>query len=101
MLPHKKPPKVIGLEHVAPIRASVTDALVTVSEQLRIDGRSTFRRLVAGVVDRIEIVVRFLAILELFKQGRVELDQVARFGEIDVIWLGIEENEIAIDNYEG
>lgn len=97
----QKPPKVIGLEHVAPIRASVTDALVTVSEQLRIDGRSTFRRLVAGVVDRIEIVVRFLAILELFKQGRVELDQVARFGEIDVIWLGIEENEIAIDNYEG
>ncbi len=97
----QKPPKVIGLDYVAPIRASVTDALVSMSEKLRIDGRSTFRRLVAGVVDRIEIVVRFLAILELFKQGRVELDQVERFGEIDVIWLGIENDELAIDNYEG
>ena len=97
----QKPPKVIGLEHVAPIRASVADALVTVSEQLRIDGRSTFRKLVAGITDRIEVVVRFLAILELYKQGRVDLDQVERFGEIDVIWLGIEDDELAIDNYEG
>ena len=97
----QKPPKVIGLEHVAPIRASVADALVTVSEQLRIDGRSTFRRLVAGITDRIEVVVRFLAILELYKQGRVDLDQVERFGEIDVIWLGVEDDELAIDKYEG
>ena len=97
----QKPPKVIGLEHVAPIRASVAEALVTVSEQLRIDGRSTFRKLVAGIADRIEIVVRFLAILELYKQGRVDLDQVERFGEIDVIWLGVEEDKLAIDNYEG
>ena len=97
----QKPPKVIGLEHVAPIRASVADALITVSEQLRIDVRSTFRKLVAGITDRIEVVVRFLAILELYKQGRVDLDQVERFGEIDVIWLGIEDDELAIDNYEG
>ena len=97
----QKPPKVIGLEHVAPIRASVADAMVTVSEQLRVDGRSTFRKLVAGITDRIEVVVRFLAILELYKQGRVDLDQVERFGEIDVIWLGVEDDELAIDNYEG
>ena len=97
----QKPPKVIGLEHVAPIRASVADALITVSEQLRVDGRSTFRKLVAGITDRIEVVVRFLAILELYKQGRVDLDQVERFGEIDVIWLGVEDDELAIDKYEG
>ena len=97
----QKPPKVIGLEHVAPIRASVAEALVTVSDRLRIDGRTTFRRLVDGITDRIEIVVRFLAILELFKQGRVDLGQVERFGEIEVIWLGIDDDKIAIDNYEG
>ena len=97
----QKPPKVIGLEHVAPIRASVADALVTVSDRLRIDGKTTFRRLVDGITDRIEIVVRFLAILELFKQGRVDLGQVERFGEIEVIWLGIDDDKLAIDNYEG
>jgi chromatin segregation and condensation protein Rec8/ScpA/Scc1 (kleisin family) len=42
-----------------------------------------------------------LAILELYKQGRVELDQVMRFGDIQVIWMGIEEESVAIDNYEG
>jgi segregation and condensation protein A len=97
----QKPPKVIGLEHVAPIRASVADALVTVSDRLRIDGKTTFRRLVDGITDRIEIVVRFLAILELFKQGRVDLGQVERFGEIEVIWLGIEQDGVVTDNYEG
>jgi len=97
----QKPPKVIGLEHVAPIRASVAEALVTVSDRLRIDGKTTFRRLVDGITDRIEIVVRFLAILELFKQGRVDLGQVERFGEIEVIWLGIDDDKIDIDNYEG
>jgi segregation and condensation protein A len=97
----QKPPTVIGLEHVAPIRASVAEALVLVSEQVRIDGRITFRKLIAGITDRIEIVVRFLAILELFKQGRVDLDQAMRFGEIEVTWLGIQDDEIAIDNYEG
>ena len=97
----QKPPKVIGLEHVAPIRASVAEALVTVSDRLRIDGKTTFRRLVDGVTDRIEIVVRFLAILELFKQGRVDLGQVERFGEIEVIWLGIEQDGVVTDNYEG
>jgi len=96
-----KAPKVIGLEHVAPIRASVADAIVTVVDQMRSAGRSTFRELVVGIGDRIEIVVRFLAILELFKQGRVDLDQVERFGDIEVVWLGVEDESIAIDNYEG
>ncbi|MFM8955532.1 MAG: segregation/condensation protein A, partial [Actinomycetota bacterium] len=96
-----KAPKVIGLEHVAPIRASVADAIATVVDQMRSAGRSTFRELVVGIGDRIEIVVRFLAILELVKQGRDDLDQVERFGDIEVVWLGVEDESIAIDNYEG
>jgi segregation and condensation protein A len=35
-------------------------------------------------------VVRFLAVLELFKQGRVELDQPTSFGDIHIMWLGDE-----------
>ncbi|MFM8001345.1 MAG: segregation/condensation protein A, partial [Actinomycetota bacterium] len=80
---------------------SVADAIATVVDQMRSAGRSTFRELVVGIGDRIEIVVRFLAILELFKQGRVDLDQVERFGDIEVVWLGVEDESIAIDNYEG
>jgi segregation and condensation protein A len=67
-------------------------------------GRITFRRLTADLVDRIEVIVRFLAVLELFKQGCVELDQTERFGDIEVTWIGgaeVHAEELAIDVYEG
>ena len=38
------------------------------------------------MVDRIWVVVRFLAILELYKQGAVDLHQADSFGEIQVSW---------------
>ena len=68
---------------------------------MRQAGRTTFRSIVEGITDKIEVVVRFLAILELYKQGRVELEQVRRFGDIEVVWLGIDDESITIDNYEG
>ena len=49
-------------------------------------GRVSFRRLTDGLVERLEVIVRFLALLELFKQGMVELDQGERFGDIEVEW---------------
>jgi segregation and condensation protein A len=62
----------------------------------------SFRELTAGLVDRIEVVVRFLAILELYKQDLVELDQLDTFGEIVIRWTGGEtQTEVAIDDYEG
>jgi segregation and condensation protein A len=63
----------------------------------------TFRQLVAGIADRIEVVVRFLAILELFKQGRVDLVQAERFGDIAVQWNpeAVVEGLGVIDNYDG
>lgn len=98
-----KAPVSIDLFHVAPIRASVADALEELAKVLPSRGKATFRELVAGITDRIEVVVRFLAILELFKQGRVELVQAERFGEIAIEWnpdavvdaLGM------IDSYDG
>ena len=98
-----KTPVSIDLFHVAPIRASVADALEELARVLPSRRRATFRELVAGINDRIEVVVRFLALLELFKQGRVELVQAERFGDIAIEWnpdstaddLGV------IDNYDG
>ena len=81
-----KGPVSIDLFHVAPIRASVADALERLVGELPTLGRVSFRQIIAGVGDRIEVVVRFLAILELFKQGRVDLDQADRFGDITITW---------------
>ncbi len=98
-----KGPVSIDLFHVAPIRASVADALELLVKLLPTRGPTTFRELVAGVADRIEVVVRFLAILELFKQGRVDLAQAERFGDIAVTWNhdATESDLSPIDNYDG
>jgi segregation and condensation protein A len=78
----------IDLDHVAPIRASVTDAVAELVDELPRVGRIGFRALTASLVDRLEVVVRFLAILELCKQGTVDLVQTTTFGEIEIVWLG-------------
>ena len=67
-------------------------------------GRICFRRLTADLADRIEVIVRFLAVLELFKQGYVELDQPQRFGDIEITWCTAEDvsvESILIDAYDG
>jgi len=99
-----KPAPRIDLDHVAPIRLSVSDAVDELLDELPRIGRITFRRLTQDLVERLEVIVRFLAVLELFKQGIVDLDQGESFGEIRVVWLGGEHGALdrqLVDAYEG
>ena len=93
----------IDLFHVAPIRVSVADALIELIDELPRVGHMSFRRLTSGMVERLEVIVRFLALLELFKQGLVELEQTEHFGDIDVVWTGGSgsHDDLVIDDYEG
>jgi segregation and condensation protein A len=83
-----KPAPRVDLDHVAPIRASVADAVVELVDELPRVGRITFRRLTSALVERLEIIVRFLAVLELYKQGLVDLEQQGNFAELHIAWLG-------------
>jgi segregation and condensation protein A len=102
-----KPVPRVDLFHVTNIRASVTDAVSELLDELPRVGRISFRRLTQSLVDRLEVVVRFLALLELFKQGLVELDQSHAFGDIEIVWRAgdgdaDEEHALAlIDAYDG
>lgn len=100
-----KPQIRIDLDHVAPIRASVTDAVAELLEELPIAGTISFRALTGDLVERLDVVVRFLAVLELFKQGFVDLDQPRSFGDIQIVWLGRDRSELeelaAVDAYDG
>jgi segregation and condensation protein A len=82
------PSPAIDLSHVTPIRATVSEAVRDVQERLAISPESRFRDLVAGCSERIEVVVRFLALLELYRQGKIELSQATLFGDIEVKWQG-------------
>jgi segregation and condensation protein A len=98
-----KPVPGIDLDHVAPIRASVTDAIAELVDELPRVGRITFRDLSGDLVERLEVVVRFLAVLELFKLGMVDIDQPRTFGDIEIVWLGAQgARDLAeIDAYDG
>jgi segregation and condensation protein A len=81
-------PPAIDLSHVTPIRITVAEALETVQRRMARRGEARFRDLVRDCRERIHVVVRFLALLELHAQGRVALRQARTFGEIEVKWEG-------------
>ena len=81
-----RPPPVLDLSHVTPVRVTIAEAIQAVEERLARLGRARFRELVADCVERIHVVVRFLALLELHREGKVELSQAETFGEIEVGW---------------
>ncbi len=100
-----KPEPILDLYHVSAVTASVSDAVVEFLDELPGAGPVRFRDLTSGLVDRLEVVVRFLAVLELFKQGFIEVNQAEAFGNIEVEWIGGDPMEardaLAIDRYDG
>jgi segregation and condensation protein A len=76
------PRPVVDLYHVTPIRASVSDAIDRVFGALTRCEQLSFFDLTAGEPDRLEVIVRFLAVLELFKRGLVDIEQAAAFGDL-------------------
>jgi segregation and condensation protein A len=92
-----RPDPSIDLDHVAPIRASVAESCEEVAAELRVSRRATFRELTAHCVERLEIVVRFLAVLELYKQGMIEITQSTNFGDIEVVWADDRVGQLGVD----
>ncbi len=96
----------VDISHLHLARANVSDAVAELLDELPRVGRIGFRRLTSSLVERLDVVVRFLALLELFKQGLVDLLQPQSFGDIEIVWLGgtRADAELAlagIDAYDG
>jgi segregation and condensation protein A len=68
---------------VAP-RVHIRDRIAQIVRALRDRGKTTFRSVLKGSRTRLEIVVSFLAMLELIKLRRVSADQSEIFGEIEI-----------------
>jgi segregation and condensation protein A len=74
----------VGIDHIhAPA--------VSVAARLAREGSATFRALIADVQEIGVIVARFLCLLELYRQGRVALEQAAALGDLHIRWTGDEE----------
>ncbi|MGI9032218.1 MAG: segregation and condensation protein A [Acidimicrobiales bacterium] len=100
-----KPAPRVDLDHVAPIGVSVADVVDELAATLPGAGWRSFRHIAAGLPTRLDVIVRFLAVLELYKQGLVDLDQVQSFGELTVAWTGPDSQTGAdrarVDSYDG
>jgi segregation and condensation protein A len=99
----EKPVPVVRLHHVTVDAVTVAETVAALSLRLPTLGRMTFRELTRGIEARIEIIVHFLALLELCKLGHVTLGQGSTFGELELEWTDVARPlEIGlVDIYEG
>ncbi len=99
----EKPVPVVRLHHVTVDAVTVAETVVALAQRLPALGRVSFRALTAALSTRIEIIVHFLALLELCKLGHVSLGQGTIFGEVEIEWvadeLGLDVG--MVDSYEG
>jgi segregation and condensation protein A len=97
-----KPVQELSLAHIHGSTVSVREQATLVVERLRRHGTMTFRALSGDSPDTLTTVARFLALLELFREGAVSFDQVTPLGELTVRWTGAEEGEVDItDEFDG
>jgi segregation and condensation protein A len=83
-----KVPEVISVAHLHSPTVSVAEQLLIVRTQLMRSGTATFRALTAGCEHTLEVVARFLALLDLYRQQRVSFEQLTPLGELSVRWTG-------------
>jgi segregation and condensation protein A len=83
-----KPPPVVATDHVHAPRVSVREHASLIRERLAKAGRMTFRGLTQDCQHPLEVVARFLALLELYREAAVAFDQITPLGELHVRWTG-------------
>jgi segregation and condensation protein A len=79
-------PLILDLSHVTVEAVTVSEAVDELEGRLPGAGTVSFRTLTAHCVTRMQIIVRFLALLELCKRGWIALDQGELFGDLAVTW---------------
>jgi segregation and condensation protein A len=96
-----KPEPVLSLAHLHAPKVSVKEQAATIVDRLRRARSTTFRALVADAPDMITKVARFLALLELFREGAVAFEQVTPLGELTIRWTGSDDGEVEVaDEYD-
>ncbi|MDP9318307.1 MAG: segregation/condensation protein A, partial [Actinomycetota bacterium] len=99
LAPREQP--VMALDHLHAPHVSVREEANTIVDRLRRVRSASFRSLTADSPDTLTTVARFLALLELFREGAVAFEQVTPLGELSVRWTGPDDGEIeVVDEYD-
>lgn len=87
-----------SIEHIYRPLVSVAEQALKVVEHLRRASRVTFRALIADADSTLVVVARFLALLELYKEGVVRFEQVISLGELQISWVGTAQGEVRVSD---
>jgi segregation and condensation protein A len=91
-----KAPPVVAVEHLHSALVSVAEESRLVVEALRKGRTVSFRNLIQGADSTLVVVARFLALLDLYRQGALRFEQVIALGELQISWVGSDEGEILV-----
>ncbi len=94
----KPAPPGVDISHLHAPPVSVREQAAVLVDRLRHGGATSFRSLTADAGSTIVVVARFLALLELFREGAVGFDQVTPLGELTVRWTGSAEGEVEVSD---
>jgi segregation and condensation protein A len=97
-----RPAPVIDVGHVHAPTVNVREQAAVIAARLRVAGQMSFRALISDCTATMEVVGRFLALLELYREAVVAFSQIEPLGDLHVRWVGGEDADVSIeDSYEG
>ena len=89
---------VVSVEHLHQPLVSVMEESKRVVEALRRSTSLSFRNLIADADSTPVIVARFLALLDLYRQGVLRFNQVIALGELQISWTGSLDGEVEVSD---
>ncbi|MSO64068.1 MAG: segregation/condensation protein A [Actinobacteria bacterium] len=96
-----KTPTLMSVEHLHLPLVSVAEESRVVVAALRRATSLSFRNLITDSDSTLVIVARFLALLDLYRQGVLRFNQVIAMGELQISWTGSLEGEVyASDEFD-
>ena len=87
---------VVAVQHLHTALVSVAEESRMVVDALRHSKTLSFRNLISDADSTLVVVARFLALLDLYRQGVLRFDQVIALGELQISWTGSLEGEVEI-----
>lgn len=93
-----KTPPIVAMGHLHMPLVSVSEQSRLVVEALRLSKTMSFRSLCLGAESTLVVVARFLALLDLYRQGNLRFNQVIALGELQISWTGSESGDVEVSD---
>ena len=91
----------VSVSHLHVPLVSVREQAAIIVGRLRRQRTATFRALVSDAATTMVVIGRFLALLELFREGSVSFEQVAPLGDLTIRWTGSDDGDVDVrDEYD-